>query len=1634
MTSASHCRALRVLSALLALFLCTGALLRAQTTLTSTITAPLDDMEEWLQGGVAGTVDWNSSDLEMINEGSGDQIIGLRFSGLSIPQGAYITNATIQFTCDETNNGATTLTFQCEASDNSAAFVNANNAVSSRTRNATSVNWTVNPWNTIQERGADQRTSNLRTIVQEVVNRPGWTTSSALTFIISGSGKRVAESVEGATSGAAGHAASQAPTLTVEYIVPTTVSVRVAASSDDAEENLATGAMDLTSSDLELSEDGAINQYIGMRFPSLNIPRNATIVSAYVQFATDELFSIPTTQTIRAQTADNAATFTTTAFNLSSRAVTSANVSWTPPGWTVLQEAGAGQRTPDLTNVVQEVISRAGWNANNALVVRMNGTGRRTAEAWDGSAPEAPQLVVRYVSLTRPVAPVGVFPVPRTAVWSYLDDGSDQGTAWRAPNFNDSLWSFGPAQLGFGDGDEATTVGFGPNANSKYITTYFRHTFNVTDTASFDSLQLSLLRDDGAVVYLNGVEVMRSNMPSGAVTSSTFAASNVGGAAETSYFTQTIGKSGLVIGRNVLAVEIHQDAVTSSDLSFVLEVTPRKSDVRLVNAGSIWEYWDRATQPVAGWQGQTLTDTLWKTGPAVLGYGNGNEATRLSFGPNRADKYPAAYFRRTFNVTDTIGFRTLLMRLKYDDGAAVYLNGVELFRANMPAGALNNRTYAVDYVEGADENAWQEYVLPVSSIRMGTNTIAVEVHQNSATSTDLAFDLDLTLQETVRTFTSLGHGTFVMCDPSSSSSIGCFTSIVPTTQTQSFLYPTATHTFQRLVKSTQTRYTGTTTTVPNGNDFTGFIPDSGSSKRGHLSINHENSPGGVTMTAIHYVDSTKLWSVDTVKNVNYGPVVQSIRNCSGGVTPWGTVLSSEESYNTGDANSDGYQDVGWHTEINPWTGAIVDHDNNGQPDKLWAIGRMNHENIVVARDSMTCYQGEDGGTGCVYKFVADRKGDLSSGALYVLKRDAATPFTGTWVRVPNTTQTERNTVSTVAGALGGTNWGGVEDVEIDSSGMVFFTEKNRGDIWCFRDNGSTVSNLQAWVSNVNLTINSDRGPVTEPWNTGNDNLAFDGDGNLWVMQDGGKDLMWVVRPDHTPSNPHVDLFGSTPAGSEPTGITFSPDHRFLFMSFQNPSGTNTVSQRDAADSNIVFNASTTLVIARKENLGRGPVAPTVNLGRDLSICDGTPVRLTYSNPDAFYRWSDNSTDSVLTVTRSGNYSITVIGNNGIVARDTVRVTYIDPPTVELGNTQKICAGDEVMLHAATAAGNTVVWDDFSTDTNRLVRQPGFYYATVTGPGGCISRDTVLVELSPAPQPSLGEDVKICGGQPFRLDPGSNFITYRWNTGANNRTIDVTAPGIYWVRVTNLEGCVGYDTIVVTPTTPLSLGTDLRFCEGGSAILNAGTGFVSYLWSDSSTSATLKVTTSGNYWVRATNPEGCEVTDTVRVTVAPLPQVELGRDTSICAGCTLTLDAGAGSSYRWNTGETTRTITVDSAGRYSVEVTSPDGCVADDDIFVSLTPVAGVEDRISTRAFSMRAWPNPFSTSFTLELNLVARGTLRVEVIDANGRTVATIANREETAGEHHIAVDAAALGLTQGVYLLKVSAGGADASYRIVRQ
>ncbi|MDZ4782341.1 MAG: lamin tail domain-containing protein [Planctomycetia bacterium] len=166
--------------------------------------------------------------------------------------------------------------------------------------------------------------------------------------------------------------------------------------------------------------------------------------------------------------------------------------------------------------------------------------------------------------------------------WYYLDNGTNQGTAWKEVAFRPEdvkdgngvpIWKSGFGEFGYGDGGEQTVVGFGPNAGNKHITTYFHKKFNITDLAGMDSVVLRVMRDDGAVVYINGQPLpTRFNMPGGDINYLTPASGAVGGGDESAFQELIIDKSLLHDGVNTIAVEVHQSGGGSSDLSFDLQL------------------------------------------------------------------------------------------------------------------------------------------------------------------------------------------------------------------------------------------------------------------------------------------------------------------------------------------------------------------------------------------------------------------------------------------------------------------------------------------------------------------------------------------------------------------------------------------------------------------------------------------------------------------------------------------------------------------------------------------------------------------------------------------------------------------------------------------------------------------------------------------------------------------------------------------------------------------------------------------------------------------------------------------------------------------------------------------------------
>ncbi len=207
---------------------------------------------------------------------------------------------------------------------------------------------------------------------------------------------------------------------------------------------------------------------------------------------------------------------------------------------------------------------------------------------------------------------------------------------------------------------------------------------------------------------------------------------------------------------------------------------------------------------------------------------------------------------------------------------------------------------------------------------------------------------------------------------------------------------------------------------------------------------------------------------------------------------------------------------------------------------------------------------------------------------------------------------------------------------------------------------------------------------------------------------------------------------------------------------------------------------------------------------------------------------------------------------------------------------------------------------------------------------------------------IGDDFRLCAGETQTIeavgDPGA---TYLWSTGSTQSQITISAPGMYWVEMTNPIGCVLYDTLEVTAPITFSnpLGNNRTACEGETVTLDVQDFFLVGQWSDGSDANTISVTQSGEYWVELYDPNGCVVRDTIAVTFQALPTGSLGEDRVGCEGDTLTLSfasSGAVESYTWQDGSTDSVLQVTQPGLYWVEV-SDGRCTTRDSVEVTFSP-------------------------------------------------------------------------------------------------
>ncbi len=347
----------------------------------------------------------------------------------------------------------------------------------------------------------------------------------------------------------------------------------------------------------------------------------------------------------------------------------------------------------------------------------------------------------------------------------------------------------------------------------------------------------------------------------------------------------------------------------------------------------------------------------------------------------------------------------------------------------------------------------------------------------------------------------------------------------------------------------------------------------------------------------------------------------------------------------------------------------------------------------------------------------------------------------------------------------------------------------------------------------------------------------------------------------------------------------------------------------------------------------------LDLGNDTTLCAGNTLTLDAQNPGATYLWQDNSTVSTFTVTQAGQYYVEV-DLNGCIERDTINVNYNPNPTVDLGSDTTLCAGNTLTLDAQNP-GAAYTWQNNSTASTFAVTQAGQYYVEVDL-NGCLGSDTINVNFDPNPTVDLGNDTTLCQGSSLSLDATNAGSTYLWQDNSTSSNYTVSQAGLYWVEV-DLNGCVERDSILVTYQNlpQVNLGADTTLCDGNTLTLDATNLGATYLWQDNSNTSAITVTQAGQYFVEV-NLNGCIERDTINVNYNPSPTVDLGNDTTLCQGSSLSLDAtNAVATYLWQDNSTAATFNVNQAGLYWAEV-DLNGCVERDSIRIEFDTLPQIE--------------------------------------------------------------------------------------------
>lgn len=283
-------------------------------------------------------------------------------------------------------------------------------------------------------------------------------------------------------------------------------------------------------------------------------------------------------------------------------------------------------------------------------------------------------------------------------------------------------------------------------------------------------------------------------------------------------------------------------------------------------------------------------------------------------------------------------------------------------------------------------------------------------------------------------------------------------------------------------------------------------------------------------------------------------------------------------------------------------------------------------------------------------------------------------------------------------------------------------------------------------------------------------------------------------------------------------------------------------------------------------IDHGPSPQPEITGPD-SFCTGDtdPVTLTVTGSYSSYIWSTGQNSASIDVLAAGEYTVTVTDANGCTGVDMVTITELPVPEPEISGPSDVCPGENITIDAGSGF-ESYAWSSGQNIQTIDISNPGIYTVTVTNSVGCTASASTTIFALPVPEPDIKAPPGICGDTPVSLDAGPGFNSYEWSTGEDVQEITVLYPGLYYVTVTNQDGCSAYDSVYIDPLpVPEPVIQGLPYlCPGQSTYLDAGSGYVSYTWSNGENGQALEVFNTGILTITVTNAEGCEGITSVEI--------------------------------------------------------------------------------------------------------------------------------------------------------------------------